>query len=64
MTRLAQRTFLALLTLALAACSNPASPVEPAARVLKPGTTSHVGDYAPDGTYCISGYNVAQGRCN
>lgn len=59
MSRLA-RILPFVAALAIAACSSSASPTQPIA----PGSAAHDAEYAPDGTFCVSGYNVAQGRCN
>jgi hypothetical protein len=65
MSRVAQRTLSLIIALALAACSNPVSPVPTSAHRLQPGSTALAdGEIAPDGTYCRNGYNVSQGRCN
>lgn len=63
MPHVAQRVLHLVLALGLAACSNPASPVHPAVRTLEPENATR-DEIAPNGEYCRSGYNVAQGRCN
>ena len=67
MSRVAHRILPLVVALGLAACSNPVAPTVPTNRTLQPGSASHEEEtiyYAPDGTYCRSGYNVANGRCN
>lgn len=60
MLRYASRVAVVLVPLALAACSNPVSPIG-TARVASPLASAH--DVIVDSPDCRSGYNVTQGRC-
>lgn len=62
MARSAKRLLIALLPLAVAACSNPVAPPDSSGRIAAPAAAS-ADDVIVDSPTCRSGYNVTQGRC-